>query len=112
MRLIGKQKLEKFKRKKKGDLTLSREIDDLINDIETNDWSDQIELKNTRADADCVHSDGFYFFDIKPERTMVLIEFEEKEATVAWVGNHQDYEYIFKNNKETIKKWLKKNNWI
>lgn len=43
---------------------------------------------------------------------MVLIEFDEGEATVVWVGSHQAYEATFKNNKNTIKKWLSSNDWI
>ncbi|MBS9525584.1 type II toxin-antitoxin system HigB family toxin [Litoribacter ruber] len=45
-------------------------------------------------------------------RTMILIEFEDQEATVVWAGNHQEYESVFRNNKVTIKKWLRKNGWI
>jgi len=44
---------------------------------------------------------------------MILFEFTEKgEATVVWTGTHQEYEAVFKNNKNTIKKWLKANGWI
>nr|WP_246535449.1 MULTISPECIES: hypothetical protein [Litoribacter] len=43
---------------------------------------------------------------------MILIEFEDQEATVVWAGNHQEYESVFRNNKVTIKKWLRKNGWI
>ena len=43
---------------------------------------------------------------------MVMIEFEEHQATIVWVGNHSRYESTFKNNKTTIKKWLKANDWI
>ena len=43
---------------------------------------------------------------------MVLLEFDENEATVVWVGNHDDYVLTFKNNKNTIKAWLKSNDWI
>ena len=75
MRLIGKQKLEKLKRKNSGNLSLSRDIDTLINDIEKGEWKSQTELKVTRPDADCVHSEGFYFFNIAINRTMILIEF-------------------------------------
>lgn len=112
MRLINKKKLEKLKRKNKGNKPLCESIDELIEDIEVNNWKNQTELKNTRNDADSVHSDGFYFFNINIHRTMVLIEFDEKEASVVWVGTHQEYESIFKNNKNTIKKWLKSNDWI
>lgn len=112
MRLLNKKTLEKYKRKNKGNTDLLREINKLLNDIETNNWQTPSELKKDRPDSDSVHSDGFYFFNIAISRTMILIEFEDVEASVVWVGNHQEYEKIFKNNKNTIKKWLKMNNWI
>lgn len=44
---------------------------------------------------------------------MILLEFsEDGEATVVWIGNHQDYERTFKNNKKTIEKWLKSKDYI
>ena len=44
---------------------------------------------------------------------MILFEFAEYgEATVVWTGNHKEYETVFKNNKNTIRKWLKVNDWI
>ncbi len=112
MRLVNKKALEKLRRKNRGNVYLSSAIDKLIKDIEINEWENQKELNQTRPDADCVHSDGFYFFDINIHRTMILVEFDDKEASVLWVGTHQEYEMIFKNNKSTIKKWLKSNDWI
>jgi len=112
MRLINKKALEKLKRKNKGNILLSKAIDKLIQDISNNDWKNQKEVNQTRPDADNVHSDGFYFFNINVHRTMIMIEFSESEATVVWVGTHQEYEAIFKNNRNTIKKWLKSNDWI
>ncbi|TVR84464.1 MAG: type II toxin-antitoxin system HigB family toxin [Chitinophagaceae bacterium] len=112
MRLINKKILEKLKRKNKGNVPLTKSIDKLIKDIDDNDWKDQAELYKTRADADNVHSDGFYFFNISIHRTMILIEFEDGEAAVVWAGTHQEYEATFKNNRNTIKKWLKANDWI
>ncbi len=113
MRLIAKKKLEKLKRKNKGNTKLSRAIDDLVNEIESSNWKDEHVLKDARPDADCVHSDGFYFFDISVHRTLILIEIDdESEATVVWTGTHQEYETIFKNNKNTIKKWLKAKEYI
>ena len=112
-RLIGKKILEKLKRKNKGNTALVIEIDLLVKDIESHNWENQMELKSIRKDADCVHSDGFYFFNISIHRTLILIEFEEDgEASIAWVGNHQEYEKVFKNNKKAIKNWLRSNNWI
>ena len=112
MRLTNKKALEKLKRKNRGNTPLANAIVKLIKDIEDNEWKNQTELNESRPDADCVHSDGFYFFNIFVHRTMILIEFDDGEASVVWLGNHQDYKNTFKNNKNTIKKWLKSNNWI
>jgi mRNA interferase HigB len=44
---------------------------------------------------------------------LILIEFGEfEEAAVVWCGSHDEYELIFKNNKDVIRKWLKQNEWI
>lgn len=112
MRLINKKALEKLKRKKRGNASLASDIDLLIKDFETHNWQNQEELKRDRKDADCVHSEGFYFFNIEIHRTMILIEFEDNEATVIWVGNHQEYERVFKNNKNAIANWLKSKDLI
>ncbi|EPR67263.1 type II toxin-antitoxin system HigB family toxin [Cyclobacterium qasimii] len=112
MRLINKKILEKLKRKNKGNVLLTKAVDELIKDIHDNNWTDQTELNKSRHDADNVHADGFYFFNIHIHRTMILIGFDENEATAVWVGTHQQYEMTFKNNKSTIKKWLKANDWI
>lgn len=41
-----------------------------------------------------------------------LIKFEDEDATAVWIGSHKDYELTFKNNKNTIHKWLRNNGWI
>ena len=113
MDLINKNKLQRLKRKNRGNLKLEKAIDSLIAEIERSDWKNPNELKESRSDADNVHSDGFYFFNLNIHRTMILIEFDEYGvATVVWAGSHQEYEKIFKNNKSTIKKWLRDNEWI
>lgn len=112
MRLTGKKLLQKLKNKNKGNIQLTNAVDTLIKDIENSIWTNSLELHITRADADCVHNSGFYIFNIAVHRTMVLVEFEEIEATVVWVGNHNEYEKTFRNNKNTIKKWLKSHGWI
>ncbi len=81
--------------------------------MEENKFKNQLEIIKIRPDADCVHNDGFYFFNIHVHRTLILIEFEESgEATIVWCGSHNEYEKNFKNNKNTIKKWLKDKEWI
>jgi hypothetical protein len=101
MRLIGKSKLQKLKAKNIGNKPLCHEIDKLMHDIENNDWQNETE------------NDGFYFFNIAVHRTMVLLEFEaDGEATIVWTGTHQEYQRIFKNNKNTIAKWLRSKKYI
>ena len=113
MNIVNKSLLERLKRKNKGNAKLVKAIDKLIRDIQENEWNSQLELKETRPDADCVHSDGFYFLNLNIHRTMVLIEFDEnKRVRILWTGSHQDYENTFKNNRNTIKKWLRFNEWI
>ena len=107
MNLTGIKKLQKLKASNQGNVRLKKAIDKLIQDILENDWKTPIELIETRPDADNVHSDGFYFFNLNVHRTMILIEFEDGEATIEWVGTHQEYERTFKNNKAVIKRWLK-----
>lgn len=76
MELFEKRIIEKLKKKNRGNSQLSKAIDELIRDIETAVWENPIDLSSTRPEADCVHSDGFYFFNIKVHRTMIMIDFE------------------------------------
>ena len=112
MRIIGKKTVLKIKKKNIGNKKLCDEIDKLIADLENfNPAKDNI--NNIRNDLDCVHNDGFYFFNMNIHRTLILIEFDDDgEATIVWAGTHKEYESIFKNNKTTIEKWLRKNNYI
>lgn len=112
MRIIGKKNLLKLKKKNSGNKKLCAEIDKLIEDLE-NFVSDTSSLTTIRNDADCVHNEGFYFFDIHIHRVFILIEFDDDgEATIIWSGTHQEYERIFRNNKDTIEKWLRNKNYI
>jgi len=111
--IINKGLLERLKRKSRGNVKLTKEIDKLILNLIENEWNSQLELKQSRPDADCVHSDGFYFFNLNIHRTLILIEFDEnKRVRIIWTGSHQEYEKTFRNNRNTIRKWLKDNNWI
>ncbi|MDP5199710.1 type II toxin-antitoxin system HigB family toxin [Flavobacterium sp. DG2-3] len=112
MRIIGKKTILKIKKKNIGNKKLCDEIDKLIADLEKfNPEKDN--LSEIRNDADCVHNEGFYFFNINIHRTLILIEFDDDgEATIVWAGTHQEYESTFKNNKTTIEKWLRKNSYI
>lgn len=107
MELLEIRKLNKLKNKNRGNLKLIKAIDNLISDIENAEWKKPTDIKETRPDADCVHSDGFYFFDLNIHRTMIFIVFEDDEATVIWAGSHDEYDKNFKGNKTTIEKWLR-----
>jgi len=107
LEIIRKDKLLKLKKKKQGNVKLVKAIDKLINDIENSEWKDKSDLLKSRPDADRVHPDDFFFFDINVHRTMILILFKEQEAEIIWVGNHSEYDNIFKGNKHTIETWLR-----
>ena len=96
-----------LKRKNQGNLKLSNEINKLIEDIENSDWKDKLELIKSRPDADRVHSENFFFFDINIHRTLALVVFNEQYAEILWIGNHDEYDTIFKGNKKTIETWLR-----
>ena len=107
MKLTRKDKLLKLKRKNQGSLKLSKAIDKLIKDIENSDWKDRLELIKSRPDVDRVHSENFFFFDINVHRSLTLIVFNEQYIEILWVGNHDEYDAIFKGNKKTIETWLR-----
>ena len=48
-----------------------------------------------------------FFFDINIHRTLTLIVFNEQNAEILWVGNHDEYDTTFKGNKKTIETWLR-----
>ena len=112
MRLVNMKLLIKHLKKNKGNRQLELSIIKLIQDFESNNWATPNEMIKSRNDSDKVHSEGFYFFNLTEHRTMILVEFSENESTIVWCGNHEKYTSTFKNNKNTIKKWLKSKNWI
>jgi hypothetical protein len=110
MRVIGRKVLVKLKKKNTGNRQLCDAIDKLINDLET---FNPPGFRAIRKDADSVHPEGFYFFDIDMHRALVLIETEDEgEATIIWAGSHQDYERTFRNNRATKEKWLRNRDYI
>ncbi len=112
MDLLNEKKLKKYQRKNQGNTKLIRAIDKLIDDIKNATWQNKFDVIKSRKDADLVHNDGFYFFDINIHRTMILLLFDEQEAEVVWIGTHSEYDKIFKGNKNTIKNWLRKQGYI
>ena len=111
--MVNKFILQKLRNKNLGNIKLVKAIDKLVLDIENTNFKTPQELIDIRLDADCVYGGEFYFFNINVHRKLILIEFEDNgEVTIVWAGNHDDYEKVFKNNRNVIKKWLKDNSWI
>lgn len=107
MKILRKDKLKKLKIKNQGNLKLTKAIDKLIEDIENSNWNNKMELVESRLDADRVHSEDIFFFDINIHRTLALIVFNEEYAEILWVGNHDEYDSTFNGNKKTIETWLR-----
>ncbi|MGF1636950.1 MAG: type II toxin-antitoxin system HigB family toxin [Cyclobacteriaceae bacterium] len=107
MDLLRKDRLLKLRKKNRGNIKLVNAIDKLIQDFESADWKNRFDLIKDRLDADSVHGDNFYFFDINIHRTMIMVLFHEQEAEILWVGNHDAYDFTFKGNKKTIETWLR-----
>lgn len=113
MRLTQKAILLKVKHKNKGNIKLGKAIDEFIAKVEEKNWVNWEELLTDRPDADQVHNDGFYFFNINIHRTLVLMELgQDGEATIVWAGSHDDYQRVFKNSKDSIRKYLSERGWI
>ncbi len=113
MKFVSKKPLLKLKAKNKGNSALCDAIDQLIADVESSNWKNKEEVKASRPDADQVHNDGYYFFNINVHRTLILIELGAGGvADVVWAGNHDAYERTFKNDKVVIAKWLKERDLI
>ncbi len=112
MVIHNKTKLVELKRKNHGNKRLLRAVDQFIEDLENGSIMSTDELVEVRRDADRVHSRGFYFFDLHIHRTLVFIQLSANKATVIWAGTHQEYLKTFKNNTNTIEKWLRTRNFL
>ena len=92
VKLLNQKLLKKHLDKNRGNKSLVKAIDKLIADFETNSINSVEELLHIRSDADKIHSNNFFFFNLKDHRTMILVVFEEDESEVLWCGNHDKYE--------------------
>jgi hypothetical protein len=99
--------LEKLIAKNLGNKRLAHAVDQLIADLESASTDRIEELIKARKDADRVHSKGFYFFNLHIHRTLIFIQLVENQATIVWAGTHEEYIKTFKNNTNSIEKWLK-----
>lgn len=112
MRINGKELLTRIKLKSQGNKRLIQAINQLIIDLESDSLENPDSLQIIRKDADRVHRKGFYFFNLHIHRALILLEFAKLEATIVWIGTHDEYSMTFKNNVNTIEKWLRAKDWI
>lgn len=110
MEINRKDILAKLRSKNQDNTRLVQAIDQLIDDFEERAMAD--DLLEIRTDADKVHNAGFYFFNIHTYRTLICFDRIDESADVIWAGSHEEYISIFRNNKNTIEKWLRNKNYI
>ncbi len=112
MEINGKDILVKLRSKNLSNKRLVQAIDQLVNDFEDGSLNTFGRLLEIRQDADKVHNAGFYFFNMHTYRTLIYLEAVDNSLTVVWTGGHEEYVSTFKNNKNTIEKWLRRKHWI
>jgi hypothetical protein len=108
----SKRILEKLIAKNLGNKRLAQAVDQLIADLESDSENAIEELLKVRKDADRVHSRGFYFFNLHTHRTLVFIQLLRNQATIIWAGTHEEYSRTFRNNTNSIEKWLRTKNLL
>jgi mRNA-degrading endonuclease HigB of HigAB toxin-antitoxin module len=104
MVIIGKKELLKFGKNNHSLLGL---LNDFITTIEAVEWKNDEDVKNTFSNADRIFK-NIYVFNITSNRVLALVYFKEGELDIAWVGDHNDYTRDLNNNKDTIRKLLKR----
>lgn len=109
MHIVNKHMLIKYKAKNLSNNRLIREIGILIDELENKQIMSSRDLIRIRKDADRIHSADIYFLNLYVHRVMVKMEFDDGWAIILWIGSHEKYVATFKNNKDTIEKWLKAN---
>jgi mRNA-degrading endonuclease HigB of HigAB toxin-antitoxin module len=104
MQLTGVKALDKFTR---NNATLKKAVDEFIQKVLAADWENDADVKVTFPDADRIFTEVYIFNLTRSDRTLAMVYFSEGELEIVWVGNHQDYERKLKNNKNTIRKFLR-----
>lgn len=111
MHIHRKDILAKLRKKNQGNARLVQAISQLITDLEDR-CSTPDQVLKIRKDADKVYKADFYFFDIHTYRVLVCFDALDNCADIVWAGSHEEYVSIFRNNKNTIEKWLRSNSYI
>lgn len=101
MEVIGRQTLDKHAR---NNPVLQKVLNEFV---EKASWKNGTDLKVTFPEADRIFKNVYVFNLTGSDRTLALVYFVGGQVQIAWAGNHQAYERELKNNKDTIRKFLK-----
>jgi len=104
MEVIGRGTLDKHA---KNNTVLQKVIDEFVEKVEKAAWRNDADLKITFPDADRIFKNVYVFDLTGSDRTLTLVYFTNGQVQIVWAGNHQEYERELKNDKDTIRKFLK-----
>lgn len=104
MEVIGRRTLDKHA---KNSPVLQKVINDFVEKVEKANWKNDADLKVTFPDADRIFKNVYVFDLTGSDRTLTLVYLVNEQVQIVWAGNHQEYERELKNNKDTIRKFLK-----
>ncbi len=104
MEVIGRRTLDKYA---KNSTVLQQVINEFVGKVEKANWKNDADLKATFPDADRVFKNVYVFDLTGSDRTLTLVYFANGQVQIVWAGDHQAYERTLKNNKDTIRKFLK-----
>ena len=102
MKVTGLSVLDKYIKRNK---QLAESFSKWVEILKQSNWSSSVDIKKTFADADTINK-NVYIFNIKSNRSLCMVFFEDDEIEIIWVGNHDGYNRKF-NSKKKILKFLK-----
>ncbi len=105
MEVIGRRTLDKHA---KNNNTLQQVINEFLEKLKKAAWQNDADVKASFPDADRIFRNVYVFDLTGSDRTLTLVYFANGQVQIVWAGNPQAYERELKNNKDTIRKFLKK----
>jgi mRNA interferase HigB len=99
------QILLKFAKK---NMTLLGAVNEFVNAVQGATWNNDQDVKATFPNADRIFNNVYVFNITGADRSLALVFFKDGEVEIVWAGNHDEYDATLKNNKDTIRKFLRK----
>jgi mRNA-degrading endonuclease HigB of HigAB toxin-antitoxin module len=101
--VFGRNKITRYTRNR---YEIAKHFDSFVGRIKNATWKTGADVRGTFPDADHI-AGGAYIFNVLSSRSLAMVYFQDEEVEIVWVGNHDDYEATFRNNKRTIIKFLR-----